>query len=284
MTVIDLHAHSSASDGTDTPADLVAAASRAGVDTLALTDHDTVQGWSQAARAAASHGVTLVRGVEVSARWRGVSVHVLGYLPDPSHPELAAELERTRTSRLTRMDRMVALMSEAGLPVDIDRVRAELTPGATLGRPHLADALVREGVVDDRDEAFARYLHSEGPFYIAHYAPEAARAVEVVRAAGGVAVLAHPRARLRGRVLPTSAIHDLVDAGLAGLEVDHRDNAPDDRDLLRELARDRGVLVTGSSDYHGSGKANRLAEHTTALAVLDALVAGATSPVKVLHP
>ena len=268
---IDLHTHSSASDGTEPPATVLRRARAAGIDALALTDHDTTMGWAEATEAALSHGVTLVPGIEVSCNRGWQSIHLLAYLPDPDHPQLVAELARARESRGTRLERMVRRMAADGIPITVDAVRAVAEPGATAGRPHIADALVAAGVVTDRDEAFARWLGNDSPYYVAHYAPNPVRAVQVVRAAGGVPVVAHAWSGTRGRVVPDAVLEEMADAGLAGLEVHHRDHDADAVLHLGELARSLGLLVTGSSDYHGEGKQNRLGEFTTAPEVLEAI-------------
>lgn len=275
---IDLHTHSTASDGTETPAEVVASAARAGLDVVALTDHDTTAGWSEAEQAAAVHGIALVRGTEVSARARGVSVHLLSYLQDPAHPALVAELERTRTAREGRARAMVDLIA-ADHPLTWDGVLAHTSPGTVVGRPHIADALVRLGVVASRDAAFAELLRSDGPYHVPHYAPSAVAAVRAVRAAGGVPVFAHPGADGRGRVVPDDVFDELADAGLAGLEVHHRDHTPAQRERLTVIAERLGLLVTGSSDYHGAGKTNRLGENLTPPAVLAAIEKEGTVPV-----
>ena len=210
-------------------------------------------------------------GIEVSCTRRWQSIHLLAYLPDAHHPDLVAELERARHSRDTRLDRMVERMAADGIPVTLEAVRAEVGPGATAGRPHIADALVSAGVVAHRDEAFARWLGNDSPYYVAHYAPDPVRAVEVVRAAGGVPVVAHPWSGTRGRVVADVLVEELAAAGLAGLEVHHRDHDVDAVLHLSELARALGLLATGSSDYHGEGKLNRIGEHTTSPEVLEAI-------------
>lgn len=273
--LIDLHTHSNASDGTDDPASLVRAAREAGLDVVALTDHDTVRGWAEAA-AALPAGLTLVPGAEISCALRGVSLHLLAYLFDPRDEALAEEMGLAYDDRVPRAQEIVRLLAEAGYPVAWQDVMDRTEPGATVGRPHIADALVAAGVVADRDAAFADLLHSHSRFYVRHYAADPVRAVRLVRAAGGVPVFAHPAASRRGRTVGDDVIAELAEAGLAGLEVDHRDNAPEDRARLRGLARELGLLVTGSSDYHGEGKPNRLGENTTDPDVFDALVAQAT--------
>lgn len=275
---IDLHAHSAASDGTQSPADLVASAARAGLDVVALTDHDTTAGWAQAASAARRAGIALVRGTEVSARWRGVSVHLLSYLQDPEHPALVAELDRTREARLGRARRMVELLA-ADHPVNWDDVLEQAGDAVTVGRPHIADALVARGVVPDRDAAFVDLLRADGRYHVPHYAPDAADAVRAILAAGGVPVFAHPGADARGRIVPDETFDELADAGLAGLEVHHRDHDDAQRARLTGLAHRLGLLVTGGSDHHGAGKANRLGENLTDPAVLAEIEARATSEV-----
>jgi len=261
---IDLHAHSNVSDGTETPAEVMAAAAAAGLNVIALTDHDSTDGWEEASRAAVDNGVALVPGMEISCRTdHGISVHLLSYLHDPTHPGLLEEITKAREARLTRAERMVTLLAE-DYPLSWDDVIHHVAPGATLGRPHIADALVAAGVVADRSEAFTSILTSHSRYFVQHYAPEPALAVELVRAAGGVPVFAHPVASSRGRVVGENTYHDMIDAGLSGLEVNHRDNPEEGREFLRKLAARNGLLVTGSSDYHGLGKPNRLGENLTA--------------------
>lgn len=275
--LIDLHTHSSVSDGTETPAEVMAQAARAGLDVVSLTDHDTVLGWEEAAVAAAEVGVGLVRGIEISCSLAGRSVHLLGYLTTPDDPDLMRELARARESRLTRMDRIVDLLTADGVPISIEQVRDEVADAqTTLGRPHLADAMVTAGLVQNRSEAFTRYLHNESPYYVAHYAPDPVRAVEMVVAAGGVAVVAHPYSLRQKGVVSPDLIADLAAVGLAGIEVDHRDHDDASRSELRGLAAELGLLVTGSSDYHGSGKPNLLGENLTVPEVLEAIIAAAS--------
>jgi len=264
---IDLHTHSSVSDGTETPGELVASAAAAGLDVVALTDHDTTAGWAEASDAAPRVGVALVPGTEVSALSRGVSVHLLSYLQDPAHPALADVIARTREARLHRGRAIVERLAE-DLPITWDDVLAQQSPGTVVGRPHIADALVALGVVADRTAAFADLLSARGRYYVPYYAPEAVEAVEAVLASGGVPVFAHPGADGRGRVVPDSDVEELAEAGLAGLEVHHRDHTPEQRARLTALADRLGLLVTGSSDYHGTGKDNVLGENTTAPEVL----------------
>jgi 3',5'-nucleoside bisphosphate phosphatase len=278
---IDLHAHSTASDGTDSPAELVAAAAAAGVDVLAITDHDTTAGWDEAA-AALPAGLTLLRGAEFSCVSptgrddRDVSVHLLGYLFDPQHEAIVTEQTRLRTERRQRLRRISEKMAADGYPVDAEEILALLPDGTSAGRPHLARALVTAGVVTSVDEAFGTLLHNGSPYYVPKADTPVRTAIAMVRAAGGVPVFAHPLARRRGRVVEPSVIVELAAAGLGGVEVDHPDHGPADRELLRGLAADLGLLVTGSSDYHGTNKTTPLAAETTPERNLDALLAQAT--------
>jgi predicted metal-dependent phosphoesterase TrpH len=269
--LIDLHVHSTASDGTDSPTEVIKVAAAAGLDVVALTDHDSSAGWPDASVAARQLGITLLPGAEISCQLGGIGVHLLAYLHDPENAALLAETTKTRRARLDRARRMVQRMSR-DLDITWADVLEHVGPSATVGRPHLADALVAMGVVGSRDEAFATLLHARSPYYLPHYSPDARRIVRLVLAAGGVPVMAHPRAGKRGRIVSLDDIVELATAGLVGLEVDHRDNAPEDRTILRELARDLDLLATGASDYHGTGKQNRIAENTTAPEVLERII------------
>ncbi|WP_409332167.1 PHP domain-containing protein [Trujillonella humicola] len=276
---IDLHTHSSVSDGTQTPAELLAAARDAGLDVVALTDHDTTDGWAAAVEAR-PRGLTVVPGMELSCRWlRGqgnpISLHLLAYLFDPEHPALAAERARLRAERLGRGEQIVTALAEAGYPVEWARI-VESSQGGVVGRPHVARALVDAGVVGSVDEAFADLLHHRSPYYVAKADTDVLDGIRLVRAAGGVPVFAHGLATKRGRVVDDDAIAQMVDAGLLGLEVDHPDHSVSERAHLRGLAADLGLLVTGSSDYHGSNKTTPIAACTTAPDQLEALLAAGT--------
>jgi 3',5'-nucleoside bisphosphate phosphatase len=277
--VIDLHTHSTESDGTDTPAELVRAAALAGLDAVAITDHDTASGWSEAA-AALPPGLRLVRGSEqscTSADGRGgrVTVHLLAYLYDPMSAVVVAEQVRLRSERRERLFKMAARMRADGLPVDPDELLTTLHPDATVGRPHLAMALMRAGVVASVDEAFATYL-AGGRYYVPRTDTPVEDAIEMIAAAGGVTVLAHPFAFARGPVVTADVIRSLASAGLAGVEVDHPDHDAETRLRLRRLADSAGLIVTGSSDYHGTNKTIRLGAESTAPEMLDALADRAT--------
>lgn len=267
---IDLHTHSVASDGTDAPERVIAAAARAGVDVVALTDHDTTAGWAPAAAAVGRYPVALVRGAELSCRAEGVSVHLLSYLHDPADVALVAEADRIRASREGRAREMVRRLA-MDFPLTWEDVMAHTGPDATVGRPHIADALVTKSVLPNRSAAFQSILANDSPYYVQHYATGLVRAIGLVLAAGGVPVIAHPGAATRGRILSDAAIREAAAAGLAGLEVRHRDHSPEQVARLTVLAAELGLLITGSSDYHGHGKPNLLGEHTTDPAVLAAI-------------
>ena len=251
---IDLHTHSRASDGTDSPAELVRAAARAGLDVVAITDHDTADGWAEACAAAAEVGITVLPGMEISTRHRGRSVHLLAYGPDPTYPPLLAELERVLQGRASRVPEMVARLTDLGIDITEDDVR-RASPGAVAaGRPHVADALVTLGVVADRTEAFDRFLGWGRPAHVDRYAVPLVDAITAVAGAGGVSVVAHPWGR-GGLGHPDEATFaEMRDLGLGGIEVDHQDHDATARERLRAIAHDLGLVATGSSDYHGAGK------------------------------
>ncbi|ACU34781.1 PHP domain-containing protein [Actinosynnema pretiosum subsp. pretiosum] len=276
---IDLHTHSTESDGTDTPAGLVAAAADAGLHAIAITDHDTAAGWAEAA-AALPAGMRLVRGAELSCasddgRGRVITVHLLAYLYDPTSQALVEEQQRLRLERRQRLRLMAERMREDGFPVDPDEMMASMPADAPAGRPHLAMALIRGGVVTSVDEAFARYLTS-GRYYVPRTDTPVARAIQMIEDAGGVTVLAHPFAVSRGPVINEEVLASLAARGLAGVEVDHPDHDPATRTRVRGLARELGLLTTGSSDYHGTNKTTRIGAETTSPEVLDELADRAT--------
>lgn len=259
---IDLHCHSTASDGTDTPAELVRKAAAAGLDVVALTDHDTTRGYA-AAIDALPVGLTLVTGAELSCRIGGVSMHMLAYLFDPEEPALLAERELVRDDRVPRARGMVARLQELGVPVTWEQV-ARIAGDGSVGRPHVATALVELGVVASVDDAFTGdWLADGGRAYVEKHETDPFEAIRLVKGAGGVTVFAHPGASKRGHTVPESAIAEMAAAGLDGIEVDHMDHDEDTRVRLRGLAKELGLLTTGSSDYHGSRKTVALGEYTT---------------------
>ncbi|WP_309069198.1 phosphatase, partial [Microbacterium sp.] len=220
-----------------------------------------------------SLGMTLLPGMEFSAKHDWRSVHVLSYLFDPDDADLRAEMDRIRGDRIGRAERIVA---NIGRDYDLtwDDVLAQTMQDATVGRPHIADALVARGLARDRTEAFDGILHPREGYYEPHYAPDPFRAVRLVTEAGGVAIIAHPGGR--GRMMPESVLHALIDAGLAGFEIGHRENSEQGKRTLRRIAEDRDLIVTGSSDYHGRGKPNLPGENTTSDAMVARLIERAT--------
>ncbi len=254
MRRIDLHTHSLASDGTQTPAELVRAARAEGLDVLAITDHDSTAGWAEAVEAAVDSGLELVRGMEISTRHEGNGVHLLAYLPDPTLPDLDESLAEILDGRGSRLPAMIERLRELGSLVTLDDVRQANPTTPAIGRPHLADALVTLGEVADREEAFERYLAAGRPAYVDRYAAPLASMIDIVERAGGVSVIAHPWGRNAPMTLDEEALADLVGVGLAGLEVDHEDHDLSTRQRLRAIARNLGLVATGSSDHHGLGK------------------------------
>ncbi len=261
--MIDLHTHSNFSDGTDSPADLINKAHAAGLTAIALTDHDTVAGWDEAIQWLRP-GLALVLGSEISCQTSdGISVHMLGLMFDRENEELRSVMARTRENRIGRMHKMIARFNLAGYEITMQDVEAQLSDGATLGRPHLADALIAKGYLKSREEVFAEVLHNDSPFYVAHYSPTPEDAIRLIKGAGGAAVIAHAMSSLRGRVISTDTFENYVQAGLDGIEVLHRDHTAENRIILADIADEFGLVKTGSSDYHGNGKLNQLAEFHT---------------------
>jgi len=271
----DLHLHSNHSDGTEAPAEVMRQAHAYGVRTAALTDHDRTTGWDEAAAAAAGLGMTFIPGMELSAKHEWRSVHVLGYLFDPTDPALVAETERIRGDRIGRAERIVRSI---GRDYDLlwDDVLAQTTADATVGRPHIADALIARGIVRDRTEAFDGILHPREGYYEPHYAPDPLTAVRLITEAGGVAIIAHPATSGRDRMMPVPFVEQLITAGLGGFEIQHRENTASGKRVLREIAQKHDLIVTGSSDYHGAGKPNRPGENTTSDAMVARLIDRAT--------
>jgi len=271
----DLHMHSNQSDGTASPAEVVRQAQRFGVRTMALTDHDRTTGWDEAAATTAELGMTFIPGMELSAKHEWRSVHVLGYLFDPLDTALRAETDRIRGDRIGRAERIVRSI---GRDYDLswDDVVAQTTLDATVGRPHIADALVARGIVRDRTEAFDGILHPREGYYEPHYAPDPLTAVRLITDAGGVAIIAHPVTVGRDRMMPVPFIERLIAAGLGGFEIDHRENTESGKRTLRAIVAKHDLIVTGSSDYHGTGKPNLPGENTTSDDMVARLIERAT--------
>ena len=275
--MIDLHTHSTASDGTDSPFALVKKALATGVTTLGITDHDSTAGWAEAVTAIQPQ-IQLVLGAEVSCLTTdGISVHMLGLLFDGEDEQIQQMLSDSRDTRLPRMRKMVALLQADGFDISLEDVYKAAPDQATIGRPHLADALVAKKIVATRDEAFADLLHNESKYYVTHAAPTPADAIATIKSAGGVAVIAHPFASRRGQILTADSFQDLVAAGLDGIEVHHRDQNAAEQQVLIEIARELHLVTTGASDYHGTGKLNAMAENTTHPAQWEALEARASA-------
>ena len=261
--MIDLHTHTTCSDGTDTPFALVKKALAAGVTTLAITDHDSTAGWNEAITAIQPQ-IELVLGAEVSClTLDGISVHMLGLLFDGEDRAMQQLLADSRDTRIPRMRKIVELLQADGINISLEDVYKAMPEGATVGRPHLADALVANGVVASRDAAFLNLLNNESKYYVTHAAPTPVDAIKAIRSAGGVAVIAHPFASRRGHILDATSFTELVGAGLNGIEVHHRDQNAVEQASLSAIARELNLVVTGSSDYHGTGKLNGLAENVT---------------------
>jgi predicted metal-dependent phosphoesterase TrpH len=275
--MIDLHTHTTSSDGTDSPRELVNKAIVQGLEVLGISDHDTTSGWQEATDSLRGN-LKLALGAEISCLTDdGISVHMLGLLFDPLHQEMQTVLEETRDGRLPRMRKMIQKMQAEGFDISLEDVEKAMPAGATMGRPHLADALVFKKIVKSRDEAFTDLLHNESRFYVSHAAPTPIEAIKLIRRAGGVAVIAHPFASRRGQILGVDDFTELVTAGLNGIEVDHRDQNPSERAILRVIASELDLVVTGSSDYHGTGKLNSLAENHTDKAQWEKLEAQANA-------
>lgn len=276
----DIHCHTAFSDGTETPDALARASQKAGLHGIAITDHDTTAGWADAETAADAQGMPLLRGTEITATDGCVSVHMLGYQYNPSDAHIAALFARTRADRITRTKRMVELLSH-DYPIDWDAVLAQVREGdsTTIGRPHIADALVAAGVYANRSAAFAGAVAVGTKYYLPTPSPTTHEVVRAVKGAGGVAIIAHAGDPSRNRtLLSDEQIEALIDEGLDGLEVWHRGNPPEQRERLLRLCRRHDLLVTGGSDWHGAGKPNALGENLTDDATVAEIIRRGTLP------
>jgi len=260
---IDLHSHSTASDGTDPPAEVMRRARAAGLDVIALTDHDTLAGLGQA-RQALPPGLALVPGMELSCQLGGHSVHLLAYHVDPAHAGLAEQLAAITTDRLRRGRDMVAKLRELGVDVTWEQVAA-IAGGGVVARPHIARAMVAAGAIARPEQAFTpEWIGAGGRAYVSRYALDPEEAIRLVAAAGGVSVLAHPGAAQRGWVIGDAAVEQLAGAGLGGLEVAHPDHDDAQRLRLAGLAAALGLVASGGSDDHGALTGHRLGSGTIA--------------------
>ncbi|HVL91502.1 MAG TPA: PHP domain-containing protein [Actinomycetota bacterium] len=267
---IDLHTHSSVSDGALPPAQVARAAKAAGLDCIALTDHDSMAGIPEARATGDAIGLAVIAGCELSAVLEHKPVHMLGYFLDASHPRLSSELAAIRDFRLRRAERMVATLNELGVPITYDRVR-EIASGESVGRPHVAQAMVEAGVIATTNDAFTdEWIGNNGRAYLEKTALSPREAVALIREAGGAAVIAHP-IWVEGPVSAEELIRDLAGAGLAGVEVDHPDHDGQVRERFRALADELDLVATGSSDYHGNSHGGALGGNTTSPGALERL-------------
>jgi predicted metal-dependent phosphoesterase TrpH len=271
---IDLHTHSLYSDGTDTPSALVDRARQVGLDVVALTDHDTFAGVDEAVSRGEQTGVRVVSGMELSCSRVGQSVHLLAYGADPASPGLATEMVKVRGGRMGRLAGVLDRLAQLGVPVTEEQVLDEVGQSPSVGRPHIADAMVKAGHVANRTEAFERFLADGGPAHVPRYAIAVERGIDLVHQAGGVAVIAHPWGRGRDQILPPEVLRRLTfEQGLDGIEVNHQDHDSATRRRLGTVAGELGLLATGSSDYHGTGKLDHeLGCNTTDPEVFDTLM------------
>ena len=277
--MIDLHTHTTASDGTDKPFEMLENARKAGLTVVAMTDHDSIEGWREvrSKRDQIPAGLTIVPGAEVSTRTQlGMSLHIVGLLFDAKNVQLAKLLSDTRDDRIPRMEKMIEKLQAAGYQVTMQDVEEVKPVGATLGRPHLADALIKNGIVASRDEAFAELLHNNSQFYVSHWAPSPVEAIRAIAAAGGVSILAHPFAEKRGAVLTFGEVTELAAAGLNGIERNKRDQDEAAHSKIDQLSSEHNLIKVGSSDYHGSARANQLGEEQTPLDLWENLASKAS--------
>ncbi len=269
----DLHTHTVHSDGTTTPEDNVLLAKDVGLAGLALTDHDTVSGWTRMRAACARHGLAFIPGIELSTERDGRSVHLLGYWVDPEDAALADECDRLRNERSRRAADICARLDALGVGVDVARVR-ELAGSAPIGRPHIASAMIEAGHVPDIQTAFDDFLADGGPAYVPKYAVDPVGGLRLLIDAGGVVVLAHPGvSEDGGGPVNPGLLAELAEAGLAGVEVDHPTHEPEVAERWRTRAQEHGLLVTGGSDFHGARKDLKIGERVTTADTIERLQA-----------
>ena len=284
LAKIDLHTHSLKSDGRGSPSQVMQEAKAAGLDIVALTDHDTSAGWEEARAAANELGLGFVPGIEVTTRSfetgsdgapRKFTTHLLAYFPDPTEPKLKAVLEESVTSRVTRLKTITDRLSE-DFDLTWEHVLEVLADGKVAGRPAIADAMIRRGLLEKRDPFFAMVRPGTKYYEPNRGVPNTIDAIKLIRGAGGVPVIAHPMARGNGpqpgEPMPRAGFEAMILAGLGGFEAHHRDVPVHVSEWLQQLAFEYDLFVTGSSDYHGTGKENRLGEHLTDVSVLQKIM------------
>jgi hypothetical protein len=275
----DLHTHTVHSDGTTTPEDNVSLAKDIGLAGVALTDHDTVSGWTRMREACARHGLAFIPGIELSTERDGRGVHLLGYWVDPEDAALADECDRLRNERSRRAEDICERLDALGVGVDVARVR-ELAGSAPIGRPHIASAMVEAGHVPDIQTAFDDFLADGGPAYVPKYAVDPMRGLRLLMDAGGVVVLAHPGvSEDGGGPVTPGLLAELAGAGLAGVEVDHPAHEREIAERWRGRAEEHGLLVTGGSDFHGERKDLKIGERTTTADMIEQLQTLASSEI-----
>lgn len=244
---VDMHVHTTASDGEDSPELVVARAKEIGLEAVAITDHDTVAGIEPAIAAAGLNGIEVIPGIELSTVYGDEELHILGYFIDLHCREFLDRINVFRSFRVSRMEKMVKKLQELGIALDMEKVRS-ISGSASVGRPHLALAMVAAGVVDNITEAFDQYLGTGGPAYVPRYRLPAVEALKLIRTAGGAPVLAHPALSNSSKLIPS-----LKEAGLAGLEAYHPAHTRALSAYYCRLAQEYALIVTGGSDYHGLG-------------------------------
>ena len=270
MSGIDLHTHSTASDGTNTITENVALALERGLAGIAITDHDTTAGYGEAAAAADGTRLLIVPGIEFSAEYDGASLHVLAYWVDPADPALVEELRRLTDTRFRRGELMVEKLQALGYDISFEQVRA-IAGDDLIARPHIAQAMVEAGIVPTEKEAFDRFIADDGVAYVPKHALDPMDALRLIGAAGGVCVLAHPAMWKGNGAVPDDLIEAMAAGGMGGLEVDHPDHSPEQRAHYRTLAERLDLVPTGASDCHGARYGYRLGCETTPVELVDEL-------------
>lgn len=252
MLQADLHAHTYFSDGTFSPEELAEYAVKMELQAVALTDHDSIEGWPRMEQACAKLGIRFVPGSELTSQWRSKEIHLLAYYPDPTHQEFRESLLKFQDARTQRIHAMTGKLQELGIPLSFEQV-AEVANCNSPGRPHVARALVEHGFCRNMDDAFKKYLKKDRPAWAPKFRIKADEAIRLIHRAGGVAVLAHP-----GLLNQDSVVHEILELGLDGVECDHSRHSEMERRKYRQIAEGKGLLVTGGSDCHGRNKGEPL--------------------------